>query len=620
MSEHEYEPDRCAWYDRTGAEDKIAASCWSAAIAAVDRDGRREKHRKMRELSLGGSFDDPSEHNIIGNSINTLVAKIGKSEVMPRARASSSRRTRQERAKRLSGWMRGATQRLGVHRKARLALRDSAIYGTGALYAYRAADGRPKVDRVRVRDLGVELWEEEAGDVRTLYRVMTIDRAVARRVWRRHAEDLGKASFAFPRELERTRTGDPITVVEAWRLSTEGTVGRHVICTAEALLRDEEYDREEFPVKFHHWSDDTERFFGVGLVEAMAGEQAMVNAITEKIEESFDQGGPKILVDTASAVQTEKITNTPYEVIKYTGTTGGRPPQYITPAAISADYERHQEVLIDRCYRDHGIDRMSAQSQKPAGLNSGVALDTYTSIESERFYWQTKDYEQLVVEVGRELIRVAEEIADDESEDDKAKADMLCATKYDVRVFRFAEARLEVDRYSVDVEPVSMFSDTLSGRLGQADTMRQLGLLKSEDDMIEMLDDPNIDKWRSQEGAARHVVELQVERVLGGRRQVPDASFPLGYCLEHATRQLHLALLEQGVDDEEDPELARGISLLRVYLTDVSRLMKLAEQGQQPAPGLGAPMAAGAPPGAAGPVPGPGPGPGAPMEQLQQAQ
>lgn len=586
--------NRKAWYARESDAYKHA---FEAGIRCIKDGDRRSRYRAMRTLAHPG-LESPSEHRIIANGIDSVVAKVGKSEVMPVARATGIRRSRQERAKRLSHWLRGQIMALGVHRKARFALRDAATYGTGILHPHRGLDDKPRVDRVWVGDVGVEPNEEEYGDVRTLYRAMTIDRAVVAKRWPSKAADIDKALFTFAAEnRKRQVVGDPITVIECWRLTTGSIVGRHIICTSKCALVDEEWDSQTFPLKFLNWVDDTERFFGVGLAESMAGEQRMLDRITLKIEESFDQGGPKIVIDTAGDVNVAKITNTPYEAITYTSTAGGQPPQWISPAAISSDYRMHQETLIQRTYEDHGISQLSASSRKPPGLNAAVAMETYNDIESERFYWQTKDYESLMVQVGEGLIAVAEDIANDKSLSDKSKADVLCSTRSEVRMIRYDDARMPNDQRSLEVEPVSQFSATLSGRIQQADTLRKLGIISSAKQAMEMIDDPNLNKFRSLEQSARYLVEVQVERCLAGKRQTPDATMDLDYALEHATQQLHHAMLEQGDEDEPDEELDEGIEVLRGYLADVETLMDELQADQAPAPMPGAvaampPMAA----------------------------
>lgn len=570
---------REAWYEK--AEGQAHRAAFAAALRCIGRDSRRARLRKMRTIAKGGDLDSPSEHKVIANAIDTLVSKIGKSEVMPIARAVGMRRSQQERAKRLSHWIRGQVVELKVHRLARRALRDAATYGSGALHTFRGLDDRPRVERVWIGNLGVEEWEEECGDVRTLFRMMTIDRAVAVKRWRSKAAELRLAEYSFSDERgSRTIVGAPITVMECWHLTTGGVVGRHVICTSSCtLVDDKEWDRQAFPVKFLHWVEDTEMFFGVGLVEAMAGEQAALDSITEKIEECFDMGGPKIVVDTVGDVTCEKLTNRPYEVIKYTSSAGGQPPQWISPPAISADYRQHQETLIDRCYEMHGISQLSATSRKPAGLDSAIALDTYSDIESERFYPQTRDFEGLVVETGEGLIDVAEELANDKEMNDAAKADVLCTTKAEVRLIRYVDARLPAKMRTLEVESVSLFSNTFSGRVQQLDHLRQMGVVKGEDQFLELMDDPNLRKLRSLASAGRHTVEVQVERCLASKRQTPDPAMPLPYALEYATKSLLDALLEIGIDEDSaaDAELEKGLQALRGYIADVDSFIRQAE-------------------------------------------
>ena len=96
------------------------------------------------------------------------------------------------------------------------------------------------------------------------------------------------------------------------------------------------------------------------------------------------------------------------------GAAGGltNPIVTITPPVIDNQYLAILNLIEEKCYNLIGVSQLSAQSKKPTGINSGVALDTLQDVESEKFNSLQMAYTRLQSDLAEVLIDVLPESAD----------------------------------------------------------------------------------------------------------------------------------------------------------------------------------------------------------------
>jgi len=76
----------------------------------------------------------------------------------------------------------------------------------------------------------------------------------------------------------------------------------------------------------------------------------------------------------------------------------------MNPMAMSPQTIQLLELYINKAYEIAGISQLSAQAKKPAGLDSGKALDTMEDIESDRFNTQLQQFTHFLVDTARVAI------------------------------------------------------------------------------------------------------------------------------------------------------------------------------------------------------------------------
>ena len=112
---------------------------------------------------------------------------------------------------------------------------------------------------------------------------------------------------------------------------------------------------------------------------------------------------PKVFLDMSSKVISSHLNNDIGAIIKYQG----NKPDFQVTQAVHPELFQHLDRLYNRAYEIAGISQLSAQSKKPGGLTSGIAITEYNDIESERFNIIGQRYENFYKNAARHIIRLA---------------------------------------------------------------------------------------------------------------------------------------------------------------------------------------------------------------------
>lgn len=102
------------------------------------------------------------------------------------------------------------------------------------------------------------------------------------------------------------------------------------------------------------------------------------------------------------------LSNRTGQIIQYDPIPGqsANPVTYATSDIISAQFVQMLDKLKNDAYEIVGISQLSATSQKPEGLNSGVALSTMEDIESDRFETQLNNVIRLYVDIAKACLDI----------------------------------------------------------------------------------------------------------------------------------------------------------------------------------------------------------------------
>lgn len=533
-------------------------------VKRLAEDGRRKKYDALESI-YAEAVMSPSISNMIGSvfghgahgvwqrtpvirsAIDTQANRLFRARPRPRPTPKDGDWNVEQRARLLDTWLDGNFERLGMHDAlARRVGLDGLILGIGAIKGF-GRDGAPVLERVWPGDLHVDKREEKYGCVRTLYQSTAVDREVLIEAYPDfEAEILDAPEYDDPTDADgdQNEASDLVEVIEAWRLPSgrddEGycTGGIHYITidgrgndANGTILNpdDTDWDRETFPFAFFRYRDRPRSFWGLGIAETSACMQADLNNLDEVLSEAYYLMTPGILAHTGS-IPKKTFTNEVGKVIEYEGVA----PVPWVPPAVSPDFLQRGDSLEQRIYRMEGISLMSSQSMKPSGLDSGAALTAHEDIEAERHALPGQAYEQLFVDAANLLIDVANDIAKDESIPDKKKLCVLGGREL-LEEIDFADAQLDRDEYVLRVWPVSRLSRSLTGQLEEVSRMAEMGAISDPDDILEMLNLPDLERSTSLRLGGRRLVRKIVDNCLRGKEAVIHPYLPLDYLVKHAT-------------------------------------------------------------------------------------
>lgn len=171
----------------------------------------------------------------------------------------------------------------------------------------------------------------------------------------------------------------------------------------------EKYEGNRVPFVFLWYNNPIHGGSSVSIVDMLYGIQCEINILMSKVKDAsqLTPANTVFLPDDAT-IKSQQLNNRIGNIITYKSTSdmSGSPVTIATPPFIDAEYIELIKSLKETAYEMVGISQLSAQSKKPTGLNSGVALQTMEDVESERFEEQLNQVIRCYVEIAKTCLRV----------------------------------------------------------------------------------------------------------------------------------------------------------------------------------------------------------------------
>jgi hypothetical protein len=542
--------------------------------------------------------ENPLALNVVKAAIDAVTAKIAKQTPIPRPITQGGNPSLRRKAKLLERFLLAQFQISRVYEEATKSFLDAGLFGTGVLHT-APCDGEIVVERVHPNEIFVDPFEARYGRPKTLYRKKWIDRETLIGLFPKKRELIVQAgrsdAMAVDDNLEGDydRTADQLLVIEGWHLGTGKQKGRHAIVVDTGALLVDEWEYDYLPFVFFRWSEDPDGFWGTGAAEDLNGLQVEINRLLTKIQSAFHLlAVPRVFVQAGSKLTKSHYDNRVGAIIPYMG----QPPIVATPQTIHPELFQHLDRLYSRAFEIVGVSQLSVAGRNPlAGDVSGVALDTFHDIETERFSIIAKKFERAIRDVGLHLIDCAKEIGGDFSAPaarDRNTIDWL----------KWSDVQMEDDEYVLHVESVSSLPSTPAGRMRWVVTMLNAGLIEPKRG-LRLLDFPDVEQELALDQAAENLIDSLIERMLDeGIYTPPEPFMDLQLALKKGQLWYNRAL-EMNVENDR-------LELLINFMTQARMLMVQAMVEQQKlaaqVAGMNQPMnnAAPPPPGVNGQPPG----------------
>jgi hypothetical protein len=502
--------------------------------------------------------------NIIQSMIDTVVSKITKNRPKATFLTSGGDFSLQSRAQKLTKFVEGNFENTNFYEKATLAFTDACIFGTGCIKIY-IKEGQIVAERVFIEEIKIDDLESYYSEPRQMHQEKYIHKDVLIEMFPKFESEITATGYVASGQSSYATSNlkDMIKVVESWHLKSgpKAKDGKRTICISGATLFEEKYDKDYFPFVFFRWNPRPVGFFGQGIAEQLQGLQLEINKTLRTIQVSMHLVAvPKLLVEASSKIVSSHLNNRIGGVIKYAGT----PPQYAPLGSIPPELFSHVDRLYQRAYEIVGISQLSAQSIKPAGLDSGKALRTFNDLETERFMSVAKRYEKTFLNAAEIMIDLGKDIYE-KNEDFGVKSS---DGKF-VETIKWKDVDMDADKYIMSVFPTSSLSTTPAARLADVQDMVQAGFIGKEQ-AISLLDFPDLESTMDLLTSDNKNLEKVIETMIHEGKYFPPEPYQN---LENALRKVQQAYLMYRMRNAPENRL----ELLRQYMEDCQALLMKAK-------------------------------------------
>jgi hypothetical protein len=502
--------------------------------------------------------------NVVKSCVDTVTSKIGKARPRPIFLTDKGDWGLQEKAKNLTQFLDGAFQNMGLYAEKAKSFRDAGILGTGAVKFWKDTN---KMEVACERTIVEELLVDDADGIYSKPQTLFQRRLVNKDVLRDMFPDIDgmiieNATNGVPANLNSDMVKDLVKVIEAWHLPSGPNAedGCHVMCIDNHTLFVEKWDKCYFPFIFDRWTERQLGFWGMGLAEELLGIQLEVNKILKNIQLSMHLFAvPRVYIENSSQVNLNGINNDTASFVKYTG----KEPIFYTPQAQSPDVYAHLWNLYQKAYEITGISQLSAQSTKPAGLNSGIAMRTYQDIESDRFQIVGQRYEQTFLDAAKIVIEMTQDLAK------IGKVIVKVESESGMKVIDWKSVNLEETKYLMRMFPSSILPTQPAGKLQTVTDLVQAGFVDKET-ALDLLDFPDVKSATDKILAPRKIVQDILNKIINeGVYESPEPYMNLALA-ETISIDTYLYARTKNVQEER-------LELIRRFIEDVQTLKGMAQ-------------------------------------------
>ena len=174
------------------------------------------------------------------------------------------------------------------------------------------------------------------------------------------------------------------------------------------IVMTEAYDRDAIPFVFIYYKSPVLGNVTTSVADQLISIQQEINILMAKIKDASQLNAAlTFFMPEGSSMKVTQLNNRVGNVLTYKPLAqGGLPVTSSTPAFIDNQYIALLDNLIQKAYDMVGISQLSAQSKKPTGLDSGVALSTMEDVESDRFETQLNQVIRAYIDIAKTCIKV----------------------------------------------------------------------------------------------------------------------------------------------------------------------------------------------------------------------
>lgn len=538
----------------------------SCLYYATDSTGIRGAPRRAL-----GYMPQHIPYNVVRSAIQTLTSKIAEQRPVPMVLANRGSWRAQRKARKTTQLLEGifAYNRFFEDISV-LVVRDGLLFGHGC--AKVSADRTDvKIERIHPWDHFLDEWDSRHGTPRWDFHCLSIDRSSLEMEHGSIDAVEGAQRFRDTAAYESVnRDIDEVEVLEAWYTDERDGEGRHMVITTAGYLVDEPYSSKKRPIVSFTYEKPIVGTIGHGLAEQLEGFQYAVTWASEKLEEQYRMSGKLIMVPDDSKITNQQIRNG----ITVVNHRAGMQPNVFDMDLVNEHLRSRPRELIEDALRETGLSQLSVQAQKPAGITAGIALQTLTDNEADRFLVQHRGFAHFCQDIGFSSLEMAKMIAAEHG-DFSVKLPLKSA---------YADLKwsdVEIDGFELRMFSVSALPQQMSARLERLTFMWEAQLIDRHT-FLRHLDSPDIQSEMDLELADKILIDEVLDSMLdaeeGGDKDpymAPSAYYDLRWAARRAAQKLNKAMLD-GADEF-------NLDMLRTYIEQCEILLQRTEPPPQEA-------------------------------------
>jgi len=528
-------------------------------------------------------------YNLIRVVVDSVGARLATAKPRVTFVTNGGSWSTQVRARRLQRYVQGVMRASSYHREQTLVVRDAGLGDVGLLEVLlEPADVGGQLHRIAVRRADPdEIFVDTSADGyygRPL--AMTRGRILSLGELEKQVEALPKlsgperkAKLAAVRRASWTPmrpgcqpraiplTGEVRGVAEGWFPSANGGEGRYVMACDGITIIDQPMDFFPFaPICF---IPPLRGWYGAGLAERVWRAHVAICEVLDRLSVAWQQmAKPAWWLPAGSTISTDQLLS-PYVGAVIKG--GTAPPQVMTNRVLDPAHIQMVDWQIRRGLEEVGLTEIATSGQKPAGLDSGVALREASDLVSGRQAMLFDAIDHLAIGVKRNICAMGR----------WANRNGIKLAGEGARGGRPAveweEAELDEAAYVLEALPSSSLPATPAARRQAVQELFAQGIIGA-DEYRELIEMPDIEAANSLELAAREWVDLVLERFLEDEPErgenvaslyTPPTPFSdVGYALRRGIQVANRAQLD-GAPEER-------LELVRQFVLDAQHLAALA--------------------------------------------
>lgn len=243
------------------------------------------------------------------------------------------------------------------------------------------------------------------------------------------------------------------------------------------------FDSDLIPFVFMHYQRPIVGSSSSSIADILASIQIAINFLLNRYKDASQKNPAQtFFVPEGSSIEAFKLNNEIGNIISYATTSNmtGSPVTVATPSFIDGQYLDGVERLKALAYEMIGLSPTSVAGLKQKGADSGVALETLDSIESERFQTQTDQLIRTYKDIVRIMIQVFP------ADDDILEKDMFTSP------FKWEDIVKLNKKMKIQYSVADVSSKDPSTKIQMIQMLKNTGLA-SDEMLLQMLDLPDLD-------------------------------------------------------------------------------------------------------------------------------